>query len=62
MLKIVHDNIGPKGEETMKIRYSEEYNIFSLVESLRITQGEKEALKGLLRLVLVAQKLLLGAI
>ena len=46
----------------MKISCKEECNnIFALVGSLRIDQEEVEALKGIhiLRLVLVAQKLLL---
>ena len=46
----------------MKIRYEEECNnIFALVESPRIDQEELDALKGIMRLVLVAQKLLLEA-
>ena len=46
----------------MKIRYKEECNnIAVLVGSSRIDQQEVEALKGILRLVLVAQKLLSDA-
>ena len=47
----------------MKIRYEEECNnIFALVVgSPRTDQEEVEALKGIMRLVLVAQKLLLEA-
>ena len=44
------------------VRYREECNnIFALVESPRTDQVEAEALKGIMRLVLVAQKLLLEA-
>ena len=53
---------GPKGKKALKIRYEEMCNnIFTLVGSSRIHQEEVEALKGILRLILVAQKLLLEA-
>ena len=62
MLKrVLDDDSDPKGKKTVKIRYGEEEcnNIFVLVGSPRIDQEEVEVLKGILRLVLVAQKLLL---
>ena len=47
----------------MNIRYEEECNNnFALIGSPRTNQEEVEALKGIPRLVLVAQKLLLRAI
>ena len=54
---------GPHWKKAAKIRYNEEEynNSFALVGSLRTDQEEVEALKGVLRLILVAQKLLLEA-
>ena len=47
----------------MKTRYKEECNeVYALVELPKINQEEVEALKAILWLVLVALKLLLGAV
>ena len=44
---------GPQGKKTVKTINEEECNtIFELVGSIRISQDEVEALKGVLRLVL----------
>ena len=53
----------PQENEIVKISYEEECNnLFAMVGSPRIDEEEVEALKGILRwLVLVAQKLLLEA-
>ena len=47
-------------KKVVKMRFKEEYNnIFELVGLPKIDQQKVEALKGILKLVLVAQKLLL---
>ena len=55
--------LGPNRKKDVKIRYDEEEckNSFALVGSPIIDEEEVEASKGVLRLVLLAQKLLLEA-
>ena len=61
--RVFDDDSRPPGEESWKIRHNEEEckNSFALVGSPILDQLEVEAWKGILRLVLEAQKLLLEA-
>ena len=52
---------GSRGKKAVKIRHKKTATTFLLVGSPIIDQEEVEPLYGILRLVLIAQKLLLGA-